>query len=226
MQSQNTTGNISEYNNNLEYRLRHNDLSRTDGTGPIPGNENTLLRSTNDFNSGEIFRTALSPIRESPTTNIDSPIPSPSDSHTPQETPTFTFILHKEGLKPLPIPGQRKGPSFATFDHGDHIHFLFTTTHTNNLSRTLTTILTFIAASIPLIAAHTTLQRVRYLNRFISYLIRYGTSSISKYGNRLLKPLKQISDSLATAQTQQDSTDLSDGLTFEKCQMYTDHKSE
>jgi hypothetical protein len=38
--------------------------------------------------------------------------------------------------------------------------------------------------------------------------------------------LKQISDSLATAQTQQDSTDLSDGLTFEKCQMYTDHKSE
>jgi hypothetical protein len=223
LQQKNKTGDIQPSNNNIEHRLQNTNISRTDRNRFVSGDGSELLCADDDRSIENVI--GETDFNDNTTTGLeDIAISSPDDSHSTQETPTFTFISHKEGLKPLPIPETRKGPTFASFDHGDHIHFLFTTKHTNNLSRTLTTILTFLAAGIPLVAeAHTTLQRVRYINRFISYLIRYGLSTINKYGHRLLAPLKQITDSLAKQSKQNNNTEV-DGSSFEHCQMYTDHK--
>jgi hypothetical protein len=103
------------------------------------------------------------------------------------------------------------------------MHFLFSTKHSNNLSRSLTTILQFLGASFAVIAeAHTTLQRVCYITRFISYLIRYGLSSFNKYGSRTLKQLTKITEAFATNK----HTDETDNTkkTYAHCQMYTDQK--
>jgi hypothetical protein len=91
----------------------------------------------------------------------------------------YTFIVHKTGIDILP-PTTKKGPTFASFDHGDHIHVIFSARHTNNGSRHLNTILNFLHASFEGSSeAHTTLQLIRFPTRFISYLIRKGLSTFT-----------------------------------------------
>lgn len=197
VQPENETRNIPSGHNNTEHRLSENDLSRTNIGGLIPGNGNPQLHTIHDVDIGDEFGEATITDRKSTTTIQNTTISSPNDSYETQEDACYTFIIHKEELKPLPVPGIRKGPTFATFDHGDHFHFIFTTRHSNNLSRTITSILQYIGASFAIIAeAHTTLQRIRSLARFISYLISYELRSFNKYGSRIIKPLATITNEL------------------------------
>ncbi|PNF43721.1 hypothetical protein B7P43_CG14071 [Cryptotermes secundus] len=123
-----------------------------------------------------------------------SDYPDGGDSTNPSSS--YTFILHRRTFDALP-PTSRRSPSFAAFDHGDHIHIIFTVNHSNNSSRHLSTILKFLKVNIEGITeAHSSLQLIRYITRFISYLIRKGLGSFYKYGNRIIPILKPLTDAL------------------------------
>ncbi|XP_033606519.1 uncharacterized protein LOC111862339 isoform X2 [Cryptotermes secundus] len=130
----------------------------------------------------------------------------------------YTFILHKTTFDALP-PTSKKSPTFATFDHGDHIHIIFSVRHSNNVSRHLNSILSFLKTGFSGNAeAHTSLQLIRYTTRFISYLIRKGISTFNKYGNKSLSIIKPILDAIA----RYDVTDSSpDNM---PCQQYVEEK--
>jgi hypothetical protein len=113
------------------------------------------------------------PRLSSKTAEADTPPSSPPlqrDNVREDVTPnnsTFTFILHKTNI-PSHTPPTKKGPSFASFDHGDHFHYIFSIKHPNNCSRTIANILDFLKIGLPGVAeANTTLQRVRSLSRFL-----------------------------------------------------------
>jgi hypothetical protein len=74
----------------------------------------------------------------------------PGDDVTPNYS-SFTFIIHKQNI-PQHTPPTKKGPTFCSFDHGDHIHYLFSIRHPNNSSRTLTNILDFLKIGLAGIA--------------------------------------------------------------------------
>jgi hypothetical protein len=122
---------------------------------------------------------------------------------------TYTFIIHKSAIDFLPSPTKR-APTFAAFDHGDHYHFIYGVKHTNNASRQLTTILGFLKAGLAgNTEAHTTLQLVRFANRFLSYLIRKGLATFSKFGSRTLSIIKPITKAFLNHQPSEDTTDSS-----------------
>jgi hypothetical protein len=133
----------------------------------------------------------------------------PSTIHSSPTNPT------SPQNSPSPTP---RSPNFAAFDHGDHYHFIFTTAHTNNTSRSLNHILQFFKASFAGVAeANTTLQYIRFPDRFISYLIRKGIRTFTKYGNKSIPILRHILAHLKTI------TDI-DSATFEPCDTYTEEK--
>jgi hypothetical protein len=133
----------------------------------------------------------------------------------------YTFIIHKTGIDILP-PTTKKALTFAAFDHGDHIHVIFSVRHTNNTSCHLNTILNFLHASFEGSSeAHTTLQLIRFPTRFISHLIRKGLSTFHKYGINLISILKP----LATAILQYDTTDLPSQSTSH-CEQYIEDKKQ
>ncbi|XP_023726660.1 uncharacterized protein LOC111874973 [Cryptotermes secundus] len=147
----------------------------------------------------------------------------PSTSNQPTTTSPdlyYTFILHKTTFDALP-PTSKKSPTFATFDHGDHIHIVFSVRHSNNVSRHVNSILSFLKTGLSGNAeAHTSLQLIRYTTRFISYLIRKGISTFNKYGNKSLSIIKPILDALA----KYDITDSSaDNM---PCQQYVEEKKD
>jgi hypothetical protein len=126
----------------------------------------------------------------SPSTDTTDSIRTNYNNHTKNDDPIYTFIIHKTGFDSLP-PTTKKGPSFAAFDHGDHVHIIFSVAYTNNTSRQVTSILKFLGATLEgTTEAHTSLQLVRFHTRFISYLIRKGLSTFHKYGNKLISILK------------------------------------
>jgi hypothetical protein len=212
------SGDVSSGDNNTKHRLPNNDLSGTDGKGSLSRNGKKQLRSVHDIDIRD-KRQATATDTESSTPLQESSISPAINSYETQEDTCYTFILHKEELKPLPLPGTRKGPTFA---HGDHIHFLFSTKHSNNLSRPITTILQYVGASFVVIAeAHTTLQRVRYIT-LISYLVRYGLSSFNKYGSTTLKQLAEITKAFNKHKSTDEPDDT--GQSFSNCQMYTGQK--
>jgi hypothetical protein len=157
-----------------------------------------------------------------------SPSPTTNTSHTTRtdntdggsnKDSTYTFIIHKKGFDPLP-PSTKKAPTSASFDHDDHIHFIFFVTHSNNASRHLSSILKFLHATFEGSAeAHTTLQLIRFTTRFISYLIRKGLTTFHKYGTKLIKFLTPLTEAMA----QYDTTDLP-SHTMEHCNQYTEDK--
>jgi hypothetical protein len=127
-----------------------------------------------------------------------SPAPTPNTVTTNDTTDThhnhllYTFIIHKSACPNLP-PTTQRCPTFAAFDHGDHYHFIYTTKHTNNASRTLNAIIQFIKTDFEgTTEAHTTLQLVRFHRRFLSYLIRKGIRTFNKYGNRAITILGEL----------------------------------
>lgn len=90
-------------------------------------------------------------------------------------------------------------PSFCTFDHGDHIHIIVSTTR-NNISRARSRIAEIIGATITgrtEILATTT--RIKSLWRFILYLLRYGLNTYNHYGTKIIELTKLI-DSLIEEQ--------------------------
>jgi hypothetical protein len=112
--------------------------------------------------------------------------------------------------QPLVIspPQQKKAPTFAAFDHGDHYHFVFSVKHTNNASRPLSTIHGYLQVPIGgTTEAHTTLQLVRFAKRFLSYLLRKGIRTFVKFGSRTLTILKPITEAFPHSTSQQDVTD-------------------
>jgi hypothetical protein len=114
----------------------------------------------------------------------------------------------------------KKSPTFATFDHGDHIDVIFSVRHTNNASRHLNTILNFLRATFEGSSeAHTTLQHIRFPTRFVSYLIRKGLSTFHKYGARLIAILKPLTSALL----QYDTTDLT---STGHCEQYIEDKKQ
>jgi hypothetical protein len=143
------------------------------------------------------------------------------DTDNPNQQTPYTFIIHKTGLTNLP-PTTKKSPTFAAFDHGDHYHFVFSTKHSNNCSRHLNTILNFIHANFEGIAeANTTLQPIKFITRFISYLIRKGLGSFYKYGARILHILKPLTEALL----RYDTTDNKDPPTM-YCNQYIEEKKQ
>jgi hypothetical protein len=68
------------------------------------------------------------------------PSQTPSTSNTIGEDDTqggnsnYTFILHKTTFTNIPAP-TKKSPTFALFDHGDHVHIVFAVRHPNNATR-------------------------------------------------------------------------------------------
>lgn len=131
----------------------------------------------------------------------------------------YTFIIHKSNHRKDIPPYQHRAnsPAFATFDHGDHYHFLFTVSHENNVARSINRILAAIGAINQSIAeANNTLQRVRMLKRFIYYCIRKGIRTFKAFGNissDIIRIIKDLSNN-----TQEET----DGL--EPCEMYIEQK--
>jgi hypothetical protein len=118
------------------------------------------------------------------TANSNHPDGTDDNQRNDNNDTIYTFIIHKSAILPIP-PTTKKAPTFAAFDHGDHIHFIYTTKHSNNANRSLNAILQFLGSSFEgTTEAHTALQPVRFRNRFLSYLIRKGIRSFHKYGNK------------------------------------------
>jgi hypothetical protein len=118
-------------------------------------------------------------------------------------------------------PPPKKSPSFAAFDHGDHIHVIFSVRHTNNASRHINTILNFLRASFEGTSeAHTTLQLIRFPTRFISYLIRKGLRTFYKYGAKLIPILRPLTAALMNY----DTTDLPSSSSTAHCEQYVEDK--
>jgi hypothetical protein len=132
----------------------------------------------------------------------------------------FTFILHKSAFDILP-PTTKRAPSFAAFDHGDHIHIIFNVKHSNNAARHTNTITGFLKASFTgTTEAHRTLQQIKFPTRFISYLIRKGLRTFHKYGSRIIAILKPLSDALL----QYDTTDTPDAAL--PCSQYIEERKQ
>jgi hypothetical protein len=88
-----------------------------------------------------------------------------------QPTLHSPLLSTKPTSRPSPLQ-QKKGPSFASFDHGDHFHYIFCIKHPNNSSRTIANILEFLKIGLAGVAeANATLQRVRSLSKFLAYLL-------------------------------------------------------
>jgi hypothetical protein len=134
--------------------------------------------------------------------------------------PTQEFIIHKTNAAKIPSPSSTKAPTFAAFDHGDHYHFIFGVTHYNNANRSLNHVLQFIKTSFPGTAeAHTTLQPIRLIQRFLHYLVRKGLSTFHKYGVKPIQILICIISYLS-------SVDQTDTSTLEPCSHYIEEKKK
>jgi hypothetical protein len=141
---------------------------------------------------------------------------------TESVTTEFPIPSSSIRLDTTSAPTTKKTPTFATFDHGDHIHVIFSVRHTNNASRHLNTILNFLRATFEGSSeAHTTLQHIRFPTRFISYLVRKGLSTFHKYGARLIAILKPLTSALL----QYDTTDLPSTSTGH-CEQYVEDKKQ
>jgi hypothetical protein len=210
---------------NIPQSSSHSTTSTTDFAIPKTINRKRLRR---DVNSKHSDITDGTPRNKNPKRNIsDNQIPStsqglpshsPPDTHQTDSNTHFTFTVHKTNLRNIPAP-TRRAPTFAAFDHGDHFHFLFSVAQTNT-NRIITNILQFLGCPYSKIAeAHTSSQQIRFIDRFMAYLIRKGLRSFYKYGAKQMSILKRISTCLSNI----DEADSSD---FEPCNLYTEEEKK
>jgi len=121
------------------------------------------------------------------------------------KTNFYTFIVHKnyqnENWKSLNSQNKKQGPNFATFDHGDHFHIIFSTRNPSNYTRHRARIGSFLHLDN---SGNTesiiTTQRIKHLRQFILYCLRYGFKSVTHHGakaniyiNEFIKQLKSVS---------------------------------
>jgi hypothetical protein len=219
---------------NIRYKRHRN---------PDDGTPRKQTKKRTSLGRGSVYETMDEAIesniqsRSPATTPNNSPINDTTDAH--HNHLLYTFIIHKTACPTLP-PTTRRGPTFATFDHGDHFHFIYCTKHTNNASRTLNAILQFIKTGFEgTTEAHTTLQLVRFHQRFLSYLIRKGIRTFNKYGNRIIVILGQLTKVLLQynisddgldgdnfVQHSHDVVDTHQTSTLKHCLQYTEDKKQ
>jgi hypothetical protein len=220
IQSSDETKNSTNCNKNDEDKTKNINISRIqrrkrytedDSTKRGNSSDGTTRTSTNKRNSSN----------DKTDSTHTKPIPSTSlDAHSSDSRIYYTFIIHKTNTPKIPSPRSTKAPTFAAFDHGDHYHFIFGVTHSNNTNRSLNHILQFIKTSFPGTAeAHTTLQPIRLIQRFLHYLVRKGLSTFHKYGIKPIPILNSIISYLAT-------TDQTDTSSLEPCSHYIEEKKE
>jgi len=106
-------------------------------------------------------------------------------------TEYYTFVLHKANMREdwhtkIATRGRRT-PYFVVFDHDDHVHILFVaTTRGGNASRSRTRIVRFLDCTDAGSAeAIITTTRVKYLERFILYCIRFGVQTTHVFGTKV-----------------------------------------
>jgi hypothetical protein len=122
----------------------------------------------------------------------DVPDFGPTDE-IPNDNTYSTIIIHTTDFQNSTwnIQSRRKHrstPMFVTFDHGTHIHILFSTANYHNNNRTVNRILSWFNATPAGIAESlTTLQRIRNLTKFIAYCVRFGLSTFFSFGDASTK---------------------------------------
>jgi hypothetical protein len=125
--------------------------------------------------------------------NLPTPLNN-TNSHTTEYSESFsTFIIHNSNFnntswKSHSISGKcSTTPHFYAFDHGDHIHIVFPSKNHSNTNRSINRILKYLQGSAAGTAeAYTTVQLVKYIRKFIYYLIRYGLRKFYKFGSKLI----------------------------------------
>jgi hypothetical protein len=126
-----------------------------DGDAHTSVNSKTLIyqeqTSENDTRRWQLqtMRLTDGPTRNKATkidTNISNPSTS-SQTNTIDTSPDthsatiYTFIIHETNFSHT-----KRAPTFASFDHGAHVHYIFTISHTNNCNRAINKILQFLKA--------------------------------------------------------------------------------
>lgn len=126
-----------------------------------------------------------------------------------QKTTHYTFVIHKRNQEPnwRGKPGPQ--PSFITFDHGDHLHIIYTTTGDgSNTARARKRIADFLHATTgghtEIIASNT---KIKLLENFILYCIRYGLKTINQYGTKIVNLMRKVEDLLTALTGEVDEID-------------------
>ncbi|PNF43723.1 hypothetical protein B7P43_CG14073 [Cryptotermes secundus] len=205
-------------------RIRHAIRRRCDiSPSDVKRAKTSPTKRTTNVNTGHPGPSTLTSLSTPPSSDTSSFVGSDhhDGSDSSNNSSSYTFIPHRRTFDALP-PTTRRSPSFAAFDHGDHIHIIFTVNHSNNSSRHLTTILKFLKVNFEGIAeAHSSLQLIRYITRFISYLIRKGLGTFYKYGSRVIPILKPLTDALL----HYDTTD-QPSTSHLACEQYVEQKKQ
>lgn len=146
-----------------------------------------------------------------------------------RETAYYTFVLHKDNVKEdwryIATTRAKQAPSFITFDHGDHIHILFSSSNTGgNSTRVRTRITKFLSATSAGSAEATiTFSKVKFLRNFILYCIRYGIETVNIYGNKIQQ---QLTEAMDTFKILFENRDPNDVILEAGCKLYHEEKKD
>lgn len=136
----------------------------------------------------------------------------------------YTFIIHDQYInnKQWKHPKHRQKqniPSFQCVDHGDHIHCIISISNTSNLSRTISRIIDYFNCTLQgFTEVYNSLQRIKWIKRFIAYLLRKGITNLYRYGTKHIECI----DKLLTKYKPDIDTDETDNSTH--CEQYVDEK--
>lgn len=137
----------------------------------------------------------------------------------------YTFILHKNNQRDDWKSNRAKGPgpSFITFDHGDHYHIVYGAANESNASRARKRIVEYMGANVKGCSeAHITTSKIKLLSNFILYCLRYGLRTINHYGNKIIKIVKMIEDLFEHHQNDEIDEIDADGI----CRQYVEDQKE
>lgn len=158
---------------------------------------------------------------------VDGELDGRSESN--RETAYYTFVLHKNNCKEdwryIATTRAKQAPSFITFDHGDHIHILFSSSNTGgNSTRVRTRITKFLSAlSAGNAEATITFSKVKFLRNYILYCIRYGIETVNIYGNKIQQ---QLTEAMDTFKVLFENRDPNDVILDAGCKLYHEEKKE
>ncbi|AYH52678.1 NS1 [Aedes albopictus densovirus] len=158
---------------------------------------------------------------------VDEELDGRSESN--RETAYYTFVLHKNNCKEdwryIATTRAKQAPSFITFDHGDHIHILFSSSNTGgNSTRVRTRITKFLSATSAGSAEATiTFSKVKFLRNYILYCIRYGIETVNIYGNKIQQ---QLTEAMDTFKVLFENRDPNDVILDAGCKLYHEEKKE
>nr|AJI02597.1 non-structure protein 1 [Mosquito densovirus HB-3] len=158
---------------------------------------------------------------------VDRELDGPAGQN--RESAYYTFVLHQDNVKEdwryIATTRAKQAPSFITFDHGNHLHILFSSSSSGgNSTRVRTRITRFLSATSAGNAEATiTFSRVKFLRNFILYCIRYGIETTHIYGNKVQKQLTEAMDTFKILFEDRDPNDV---ILDAKCKLYHEEKKE